>query len=98
MSCISAMTVEISQPDKISTRCDIDGSADRCQELAALLMRHTRANGKIIQSMAIEQLDFTQSNTVSTALHDVFEPILAIVVQGQKKALLGGETHQYSAG
>ncbi|MDV2994910.1 MAG: HTH-type transcriptional activator RhaS [Chroococcidiopsis sp. SAG 2025] len=82
------MTVEISNPDVI---------ADRCQELAKLVMRHTESNGNGIHSTAIAQLDLTRADTVSTALHNVYEPILAIVVQGRKEALLGEERYQYGA-
>lgn len=82
------MTVKISNSDVI---------ADRCQELATLVMRHTEANGNIIQPTAIAQLDLTRSDAVSTALHGVYQPILAIVVQGQKEVLLGEERYQYGA-
>jgi AraC-like DNA-binding protein len=83
------MTVEIPNPDVIS---------DRCQELATLVMRHTKSNGNGIHPTAINRLDLTRSDAVSTALHSVSEPILAIVVQGQKEALLGEERYQYGAG
>ncbi|ACB54434.1 transcriptional Regulator, AraC family [Crocosphaera subtropica ATCC 51142] len=83
------MTIEISNPDVI---------ADRCQELATLVMRHTEFNGNGIHSTAIKQLDLTRSDTVSTALHSVYQPILALVVQGQKEALLGEKRYQYGAG
>lgn len=83
------MTIEISNSDVI---------ADRCQELATLVMRHTDANGTIIQPTAIAPLDLTRSDAVSTALHGVYQPILAIVVQGQKEVLLDEERYQYGAG
>ena len=83
------MTVEISNTDVIM---------ERCQELATQVMRHTEDNGNGIHPTAIEQLDLTRSDAVSTALHSVFQPILALVVQGQKQALLGEETYQYGAG
>ncbi|WP_148125953.1 AraC family transcriptional regulator, partial [Chroococcidiopsis cubana] len=83
------MTIEISNSDVI---------ADRCQELATLVMRHTDANGNIIQPTAIAPLDLTRSDAVSTALHGVYQPILAIVVQGQKEVLLDEQRYQYGAG
>jgi AraC-like DNA-binding protein len=83
------MTIEISNSDVI---------ADRCQELATLVMRHTEANGNIIQPTAIAPLDLTRSDAVSTALHGVYQPILAIVVQGQKEVLLDEQRYQYGAG
>jgi hypothetical protein len=61
-------------------------------------MRHTESKGNGIHPTAIEQLDFTRSDLVTTAFHDTCEPILAIVVQGQKKALLGEEMYKYDAG
>jgi AraC-like DNA-binding protein len=82
------VTVDISNPDAI---------ADRCQELATLAIQHTESKGNGIYSTAIEQLDLTRSDTVSTALHNVYQPILALVVQGQKQALLGEEKYQYGA-
>jgi AraC-like DNA-binding protein len=82
------MTVAVSHPDVI---------ADHRQEIATRIMRHTQSSSNIIQPTAIEQLDFARSDTVSTAPHSVYEPILAIVVQGQKKAFLGEEMYQYGA-
>jgi AraC-like DNA-binding protein len=82
------MTVAISCPDII---------ADYRQEIATRIVRHTKSSGNIIQPTAIEQLDFARSDTVSTGPHSVYEPILAIVVQGQKKAFLGEEMYQYGA-
>jgi AraC-like DNA-binding protein len=82
------MTVAVFHPDVI---------ADHRQEIATRIMRHTEPSGNIIQPTAIEQLDFTRSDTVFTAPHSVYEPTLAIVVQGQKKALLGEEIYQYGA-
>ncbi len=82
------MTVAVSHPDVI---------ADHRQEIATRIMRHTKSSGNIIQPTAIEQLDFARSDTVSTGPHSVYEPILAIVVQGQKKAFLGEEMYQYGA-
>lgn len=91
------MTVKIPNPDASCALRNSEGTANQCQELATLVMRHTEANGNIVHPTAIEQLDFTRSDAVSTALHDVYEPILAIVVQGQKEVLLGEETYQYGA-
>jgi AraC-like DNA-binding protein len=89
VSRVSTMTVKIPNPDVITARC---------QELATLVMRHTESNGNGIHPTAIEQLDLTRSDAVSTSLHCVYQPILAIVVQGQKEALLSEERYQYGAG
>lgn len=89
MSRIFTMTVETSHPDVI---------AAHCQDLATLVMRHTEANGNTIYPTAIEPLSFTRSDAVYTTFREVYEPLLAIVVQGQKEVLLSEETYRYSAG
>ncbi|MGG6297969.1 AraC family transcriptional regulator N-terminal domain-containing protein [Leptolyngbya sp. AN02str] len=68
-----------------------------CQELAAFVTQHTDAQGNGIHQTAISQLEFTRESSASTAIRDVFEPVLAIVIQGKKEALLGEETYQYGA-
>jgi hypothetical protein len=68
-----------------------------CQELAALVTRHTDDLGNGAHKTAIPQLEFMRKSVVSTAMCGVAEPILAIVVQGKKEALLGEETYQYGA-
>jgi AraC-like DNA-binding protein len=70
---------------------------DQCQELAALLTRHTHGKGDGFHRTGIDQLDFGRESSVATSLHGVSEPMLAIVVQGKKAALLGEETYQYGA-
>lgn len=69
-----------------------------CQELAALVLRHTDGKGNGAHKTAIAQLEFTREAVVSTATCMVCEPILAIVIQGSKEALLGEEAYQYGAG
>ncbi|MEH2418565.1 AraC family transcriptional regulator [Nostoc sp.] len=71
--------------------------ADQCQELAALVTRHTDGKGNGFHKTAIEQLEFQRESSVSTTLQGVCEPILAILVQGKKEALLGEETYRYGA-
>jgi AraC-like DNA-binding protein len=70
---------------------------EQCQELAALLTRHTHGKGDGFHRTVIDQLDFGRESSVATSLHGVSEPMLAIVVQGKKAALLGEETYQYGA-
>lgn len=53
-----------------------------CQELAALVTRHTDDLGNGAHKTAIPQLEFMRELVVSTAMCGVAEPILAIVVQG----------------
>ncbi|MEH1832793.1 MAG: AraC family transcriptional regulator [Nostoc sp.] len=67
---------------------------DVCQELAALLTRHTKGKGNGAHPTAINQLDFARSD-LSGAIPSIYEPRLCIVVQGKKAALLGEETYQY---
>ncbi|MBL1178122.1 AraC family transcriptional regulator N-terminal domain-containing protein [Pantanalinema sp. GBBB05] len=68
-----------------------------CQELAALVAHYTDTRGNGAHQTTISQLEFMRESSVSTAIHDVFEPVLAIVIQGKKEALLGEETYQYAA-
>lgn len=68
-----------------------------CQELAALVTRHTDGKGNGAHQTAISPLEFMRESSASTAICGVSEPILAIVIQGKKEALLGEETYQYGA-
>ena len=69
--------------------------ANQCKELAALVTRHTEGKGNGFHKTAIDKLEFTRESSVSAALHGVYQPILSIIVQGQKEALLGEETYRY---
>ncbi|MBC1221650.1 AraC family transcriptional regulator [Nostoc sp. UCD121] len=71
--------------------------AHQCQELAALVTRHTDGKGDGFHQTAIEQLEFQRESSASTSLQGVCEPIFAILVQGKKEALLGEETYRYGA-
>ncbi|HEY9668003.1 MAG TPA: AraC family transcriptional regulator [Coleofasciculaceae cyanobacterium] len=82
------MVIEILKPDQ---------ARSACQELAALVTRHTDDKGNGAHKTAIPQLQFMRESVVSTAMCGVAEPILGIVVQGKKEALLGEETYQYGA-
>lgn len=73
-------------------------AVNECKELAALLARHTDGNGNGLHKTDINKLEFTRESSPSTVIHGVYEPILAIVVQGKKEALLGEETYRYGAG
>lgn len=68
-----------------------------CQELAALVAQYTDNQGNGAHQTAISQLEFMRESSASTAICGVSEPILAIVIQGKKEALLGEETYQYGA-
>ncbi|MEL6776007.1 MAG: AraC family transcriptional regulator [Cyanobacteria bacterium J06597_16] len=74
-----------------------DGSIARCcTELASRVMRYTDGRGNGIHSTAIAQLEFMRDEA-STMVCTVYEPALAIIVQGKKKILLGEETYHYGA-
>ncbi len=82
------MTIEILNQDAIG---------NQCQELTALLTRHTDGKGDGFHQTDIDKLEFQRVSSVFTALHGVSTPILAILIQGKKKALLGEETYCYGA-
>jgi AraC-like DNA-binding protein len=69
----------------------------QCKELAALITRHTDGKGDGFHRTAIDRLDFARESVVASTLAAVGTPMLAIVVQGKKAALLGEETYNYGA-
>ena len=68
---------------------------DKCEELAALVDRHTDGNGSGVHATAIDSLEFLRESKAFTTMRGVTEPILGIVVQGTKEALLNEETYRY---
>jgi AraC-like DNA-binding protein len=74
---------------------------NRCQELATLVKRHTDGKEDGFHQTAIDPLEFQRESTVSksscTPLSGIAEPILAILIQGKKKAVLGEEIYCYGA-
>ncbi|MEP0873791.1 AraC family transcriptional regulator [Trichocoleus desertorum AS-A10] len=80
------MVIEILKPNQ---------AKNACQELAALVTRHTNVKGDGIHKTTIPHLEFMRESVVSTAMCGVAEPVLGIVVQGRKEALLGEEAYQY---
>ncbi|MBV9390158.1 MAG: AraC family transcriptional regulator [Chroococcidiopsidaceae cyanobacterium CP_BM_ER_R8_30] len=92
------MTVEILKSESISAHRNTDGTSNQCKELAALVAQHTSGQGDGIYPTQIEQLSFMRADTPSTVIHQVDEPRLAIIVQGQKEMLLGEETYHYGVG
>jgi AraC-like DNA-binding protein len=80
------MTIETLHPSAV---------ANQCQELAGLVAQHTADHGNGLHKTAIDGLKFARESSASTALHDVCEPFLSIIVQGKKAVLLGEETYQY---
>jgi AraC-like DNA-binding protein len=71
--------------------------ADRCQELAALVTRHTDGKGNGFHQTGIDRLEFQRESAAPVCIHGVSTPIFAILVQGKKQALLGEETYNYGA-
>jgi AraC-like DNA-binding protein len=66
-----------------------------CEKLAALITCHTDGQGDGSHPTAIDKLEFRRESFASASLHDVCEPILVIIVQGEKTVLLGEETYPY---
>ncbi|MGL5941428.1 MAG: AraC family transcriptional regulator [Waterburya sp.] len=71
-------------------------TAHQFRELADLIDRHIVGDG--IHPTAISALEFARSAAADVSLCRINEPMLAIVVQGKKAALLGEEVHRYDAG
>ena len=70
---------------------------NRCQELAALVTRHTDSKGNGFHQTGIDQLEFQRESAAPVCLHGVSTPIFAILLQGKKQVLLGEETYSYGA-
>ena len=74
-----------------------DAIDNQCKELTALLTRHTDGKGDGVHKTDIDQLEFARESAVSAALPVLCQPILGIIIQGKKEALLGEETYRYDA-
>lgn len=72
-----------------------EAAIDKCEELAALVARHTDGKGNGAHATKINQLKFMRESDTSTEMRSVTEPILGIVVQGKKEVLLSDETYWY---
>lgn len=79
---------------KIET-LNYERAINKCDELAALVARHTSSKGNGVHATAINPLVFMRECEPSTAMHVVSEPLLAIVAQGKKEVLLNEEVYQY---
>lgn len=73
-----------------------EAAIDKCEELAALVARHTNGKGNGSHATAIDPLSFMRECNPVKAMHGVTEPLLTIVVQGKKEVLINEEAHQYS--
>ena len=65
-----------------------------CTELATGIARHTNGRGNGIFPTAIPQLAFMRDDA-STTICTIYEPAIAIILQGKKKILLGEKTYHY---
>lgn len=72
-----------------------EAAINKCEELAALVDRHTGGKGNGAHITAIDPLVFMRECDPATPMHGVSEPLLAIVVQGNKKVLLSEEIYHY---
>ena len=70
-------------------------TVSKCQQIATLVSKRTNGKGNGTHATAIAPLEFMRQSATFTAMRDVSEPTLAIVVQGRKKVLLGEETYCY---
>ncbi|MEM8779075.1 MAG: AraC family transcriptional regulator [Cyanobacteria bacterium P01_G01_bin.49] len=68
---------------------------DQCKKLSLLISKHTDSKGDGLHTTEINKLEFIRQSDTLTAMQNVSEPTLAIVVQGQKKVLLNEETYHY---
>jgi AraC-like DNA-binding protein len=68
---------------------------DKCKELAALVDRLTDSQGNGVHATAIAPLELTRECHPAATMPGVSEPLLAIVIQGQKELWLNEETFRY---
>ena len=68
---------------------------DKCDRIATLISKHTNGKGDGLHATEIAELEFIRQSNTQTAIRDVSEPTLAIVVRGQKKVLLNESTYHY---
>ncbi len=74
---------------------EIAGMAERQQELAARVARLTPFDGT--HQSALPSLALNRGSVPTVCMPTVYQPCLAIVVQGRKRALLNNEVFQYDA-
>ncbi len=72
-----------------------ESAINTCEELAALVDRHTDSQGNGVHATAIAPLEFTRECNPAATMPGVSEPLLAIVIQGQKELWLNKEMFQY---
>jgi AraC-like DNA-binding protein len=73
----------------------LTGSADRQQELSAWVARLAPFDGS--HQSALPGLALTRGSVPTMCMPTVYQPCLAIVVQGRKRAILNDEVYHYDA-
>ena len=73
----------------------ITGMAERQQELSARVARLTPFDGS--HQSALPSLTLTRGSVPTVCMPTVYQPCLAVVVQGRKRALLNEEVFHYDA-
>ena len=89
------MTIERLSHETASSDSQQRLAISKCEELAALVDRHTDSRGSGAYATAINPLIFMRECDPSIAMRGISEPLLAIVVQGKKEVLLNAEAYQY---
>jgi len=74
---------------------EITGMAERQQELSARVARLTPFDGT--HQSAFPSLTLTRGSVPTVCMPTVYQPCLAVVVQGRKRALLNDEVFHYDA-
>jgi AraC-like DNA-binding protein len=74
---------------------DITGIVERQQELSTRVARLTPFDGH--HQSALPSLALTRGSVPTVCMPTVYQPCLAIVVQGRKRAVLNNEVYQYDA-
>jgi AraC-like DNA-binding protein len=74
---------------------EITGMAERHKELSARVARLTPFDG--IHQSALPSLALTRGSVPTVCMPTIYQPCLAIVVQGRKRAILNDEVFHYDA-
>ena len=85
------MTIKVLSPESNRRK-----AIDKCAELATLIDRHTDGRGNGAHATGIAPLVFMRECDPGNVVRGVSEPLLAIVVQGQKEASLNNQTYLYN--
>jgi AraC-like DNA-binding protein len=75
--------------------CQMTGIAERQQELSARVARLTPFDG--VHQSAMPALALARGSVPTMCMPTIYQPCLAIVVQGRKRAILNDEVFQYDA-